>query len=68
MVKSKVLPCSKLVRNAIGIMLETVILSCRVAAVALLNQVPHIIRGLSVRLLQYKSVPEILDGLRFEAR
>ena len=57
-----------LIRDTIGDQLELIIHSRTLAIRAPRNQCAHVIRRLSLALLQHKPIPKVLDGLRFEAR
>lgn len=57
----------RLVRNSVGQVLEAIILSRRVRAVTLLDQVSHIIRRFAIRLVEDEPVLKVLDCLGLEA-
>ena len=57
-----------LVRDSIGDQLESIIRARRVTARTLTDQPTHIIRRLPLRLIQHKSISEVLDSLWLKAR
>ena len=56
-----------LIRDTIRQVLEAIILPSRVRAITLLDQVPHIIRRLAVRLFEDEPVLEVLNRFWLEA-